>query len=227
MFAKLSFLIPMLCLPFFVSGQTQINCGGISQVIPHFTKGDNEILTDQPLINKKILEPITLSASAFEIRMLYFVNIYQITVVISCTDSSVKVTSYGTHIIPKSMISKEILSNYIDGGSYTYQNDTTLRFFYNKETTLKPVSNLSWNEILSGLVKNHFFDLPSQAALDKIALKYNPKASKPMDAGFEWFEIKAGDQYRYYKMGEDYEGIPAIAKYVQYKQNIINLLSFH
>src|ERR1700743_1235178 len=125
MFVKLYFLIPMLCLPFFVSGQSQINCGGINQFIPHFTKGDNEILTDQPLISRKILEPITSSASDFEMRILYFFNIHQITVIISCVDSSVKVTSYDTYIIPKSMISQEILSNYTDLGSYTYQNDTT------------------------------------------------------------------------------------------------------
>jgi hypothetical protein len=227
MSSKQSFILLVIFFPVYGLGQLRLNCGGIRHVIPHFSNADKEILSDQPLVEKNILQPITSSSSEFEIRFSYFFYAHEITIVAKCINDSVSVTSYNAYVVPKSTLSGEELSIYTDAGPYKHGNDTKRSVFYAKSIGLKSNSNLLWNEIISGLIKNHFFDLPSQGTIDRIAKKCCPQAVKPMDGGYLYYEIKVGKAFRFFEAGDDYIDVAAIAKYSRYKQNIFNLLLFH
>jgi hypothetical protein len=219
---KLAILLIIFLTSAVVTAQVQIKCCGVGQVIPHFTKGDGKVITEQLLVEKGILNPITESDSKLELRLLYYQEDHQIITVFKCEDQSINVTRYDSFVSSKNGIPPGVLADYKNIGNF--KTDTSKYVFCQIENNLQKKSTISWDKFFSVLIKNHFFDFPSQDYQDKIALKENPKAQLPSDAGVNFYEIKAGSNFRFTMFGENYISAPSSTKYNAYKQNILSLI---
>jgi hypothetical protein len=225
MLTKLSFFILILFCSFLGNAQTQINCGGVNQVIPLFTKGFPESSDSGPLFDKGVLKPITSSQAQFELRVFVRTN-QDCILVIKCVNKSVRADRYFTLITTIKETPKEVIDTYENLGSYGADTSRHFVVLCKRDTNLKANPGTSWNQIFSALIKNHLYDLPDQDVLDKMALRDNPKAFSTLtECCGTIIELKVGDHYRYIRLATAFHATSRTAKFLEYEDNILKILS--